>query len=165
MSAADPQPVNWTKNEVQEFASKVAKQLGYQAGGNLEQIIEGLGGKVHRTDWASALETGSLEVKGEKDFAIYLSPFSGERRTRFTMAHELGHYVLHSDLGKTPLTIKRDGENSRVEWEANWFAAGFLMPAEKFNVLAAQGWSDAELGEYFDVSEAAAEIRRKALGC
>jgi Zn-dependent peptidase ImmA (M78 family) len=164
-SPVDATPTNWTKDEVQKFASDAAKKLGYSAGGDIEKIIEGMGGKVKRTDWASARETGSLEVTGEEDFTIYLSPYSGERRARFTMAHELGHYILHSDLGKHPIVIKRDGENNRIEWEANWFAAGFLMPSAEFKKLAGKGWSDAELGEHFDVSEAAVEIRRKALGC
>lgn len=160
-----PSPINWTKQEVQKFASDAAHKLGYKAGGDIEAIIRSLGGTVHRTDWASALQTGSLEVVGEEDFTINLSPYSGERRARFTMAHELGHYLLHSNLGKEPITIKRDGDNSRVEWEANWFAAGFLMPEDEFRKLADLGWSDAEIGEHFDVSEAAVEIRRKALGC
>ncbi|WP_050025091.1 ImmA/IrrE family metallo-endopeptidase [Verrucomicrobium sp. BvORR034] len=160
-----PTPINWTKQEVQKFASDAANKLGYQAGGDIEKIVRHLGGTVRRTDWDSVLQTGSLEVIEERNFLINLSPYSGERRARFTMAHELGHYMLHSNLGKHPITIQRDGENNRVEWEANWFAAGFLMPEAEFKRLAARGWSDAEIGEHFDVSEAAVEIRRKALGC
>ena len=41
-------------------------------------------------------------------------------RVRLTLAHELGHLVLHSDI-----TIDQD-----VEAEANQFAGEFLMPEE-----------------------------------
>lgn len=158
-------PVNWTKQQVQDFASQVAAQLHYEPGGNLQEIIEKLGGKIEHTDWVSVRETGSVEVRGKGDFTIYLSPYSGQRRARFTMAHELGHYILHSKFGEIPLTIGRDGAENRIEWEANWFAAGFLMPETDFKTQVERELSDAELAEYFDVSEAAVKIRREALGC
>ena len=101
-------------------------------------------------------------VWGPNHFEISLSPLSGNRRSRFTIAHELAHYVLHSDLGKMPLKVQRDG-SGQVEWEANWFAAGFLMPAKEFRTKIAEGWGNAELAEHFDVSEAAVQIRRQSL--
>ncbi len=136
--------------------------VGYQPGGDLEVIVQRLGGKVVHTDWESARETGSMEVRGPKDFTINLSPFSGGRRARFTIAHELGHYIMHSRQGQIPLQIMRDG-TGRVEWEANWFAAGFLMPREFFLERAKAGFGDAELAEYFDVSEAAVQLRRTSV--
>jgi hypothetical protein len=47
--------------------------------------------------------------------------FPGARpdRDRFTLAHELGHLVLHS---------RRD--SAAAEWEANRFASAILMPAQ-----------------------------------
>lgn len=47
-------------------------------------------------------------------------------RQRFTVAHELGHLVLHSDAGPP-----RDAaEASRMERQANVFAAAFLGPGD-----------------------------------
>lgn len=51
-------------------------------------------------------------------------------RTRFNLAHELGHIVLHQSIGQeelnNPQTLKR------IENEANTFASCFLLPKETF---------------------------------
>jgi Zn-dependent peptidase ImmA (M78 family)/transcriptional regulator with XRE-family HTH domain len=47
-------------------------------------------------------------------------------RQRFTVAHELGHLVLHAGLG-APLSAD---EGSRREREAHRFASGFLTPGD-----------------------------------
>ena len=147
---------------MQDFAAQVAENVGYKSGGDLVSIVNKLGGTINYEDWESARETGSMEVRGPQDFVINLSPLSGGTRARFTIAHELGHYILHSNLGARPLKICRDGEG-RLEWEANWFAAGFLMPAREMREKMAEGLGDAELAVHFDVSEAAAKFRRESL--
>ena len=59
---------------------------------------------------------------------------------------------------------KREGDkdHERAEWEANWFAAGFLMPQSKF-VEASTKMTDSELATYFNVSSQAVEIRKRTL--
>jgi hypothetical protein len=159
---ADAAPCNWTKLQVQTFAAEVAQNLGYTRGGDLTQIVENLGGRIKVADWETVGDTGSISVLGEGDFTIWLSPLSGKTRDRFTIAHELGHYFLHSKLGEKRITVRRDGSD-RVEWEANWFAAGFLMPEEEFRAKLKEWNSHARLAAYFDVSEAAIAVRRRAL--
>lgn len=157
-------PTNWTQKQVQAFAADAAKKLGYTPAMELQEIVAKLGGRITDDHWDSPNATGQIEVHGERNFTIRLSPFSGGNRRRFTIAHELGHYILHTKLGKiAPVTIPRDG-TGRLEWEANWFAAGFLMPAAEFRRLTKLGWNDAELSRHFDVSMAAVEIRRAVLG-
>jgi len=158
-----PQPIGWTQKQVQDFASDTAKKWGYAADGQIDPIVTMLGGKIEMTDWFSPQQTGHIKVSGPGDFVIQLSPLSGETRRLFTIAHELGHYVLHSQFGKFPLEISRHGSD-RVEWEANWFAAGFLMPATEFLSLVKQGWNEAEIATRFGVSEAAVCIRKTVLG-
>lgn len=147
---------------MQRFASNAAMSLGFKPGDSIEDVVAKLGGTVSTSDWASARNTGSITVKAPREFHIALSPLSGERRSRFTIAHELGHYILHSQVGKKPLSVKRDG-SGRVEWEANWFAAGFLMPEAEFQAKVNEGLGSAELAEYFGVSEEAVQIRRSSL--
>ena len=53
--------------------------------------------------------------------------------------------------------------STRVEWEANWFAAGFLMPAAEFTSVC-RAADLAEAARHFKVSVPAAEARAKALG-
>lgn len=98
-------------------------------------------------------------------------------RRRFTIAHELAHYVLHRN-GHT-LYAHRDGDvegviKSSIEREANFFAANVLMPEhlikEKVEDIKHDVWGKVpnfvlikEIADYFAVSEAAAEVRLKQL--
>lgn len=51
-------------------------------------------------------------------------------RSRFDCAHEIGHADMHRGVPKEDL---RSGDLlKRVEKQANWFAAAFLLPAETF---------------------------------
>lgn len=160
----EAKPCNWSKKQVQDAAAKVAEKLNYKPGDDLIALVRKLGGRIETADWSEVGSTGSITVNGPRDFTISLSPLSGNRRDRFTIAHELGHYVLHSKIGKiSPLSVKRDGSD-RIEWEANWFAAGFLMPEAEFHRLVGEGWSDAWMAVHFDVSEAAVGVRRAGLG-
>ncbi len=159
----EPQPIGWSRAEVQKFASDAALKLGYKPGDDMEAVVEKkLGGRISVSDWDSSRDTGAIQVEGPKNFLISLSPLSGHRRSRFTIAHEIGHYMLHSQMGRIPIRVKRDG-SGQVEWEANWFAAGFLMPEKEFKTKRAEGWGDAELAEHFGVSLAAVTIRKESL--
>ncbi len=62
-----------------------------------------------------------------------------KERFRFTMAHELGHYILHANwfekmsilsVGESLSTISSDNNSRRLEIQANKFAAFFLMPKD-----------------------------------
>lgn len=67
---------------------------------------------------------------------VKINPFqnSYEPRRRFTLAHELGHFCLHSSSSRTGFTdSKRTMSRSESYWdryesEANTFAAQLLMP-------------------------------------
>lgn len=63
---------------------------------------------------------------------IYEGAIWGQGRDRFTLAHELGHLVLHQDVPFTHNTTNslnmKIYENS--EWQADIFASAFLMPDE-----------------------------------
>lgn len=50
-------------------------------------------------------------------------------RARFSLAHELGHIILHQHLEEEDL--KKN--HKQIEEEANRFASAFLMPAESFS--------------------------------
>jgi len=62
---------------------------------------------------------------------VYLSACAGEGRARFTAAHELGHFVLHSNR---PLARVPDRSVVKpymlAEPQAHRFAAELLMPRE-----------------------------------
>lgn len=104
----------------------------------VERWIEGpLGLKLEIAD-LSEFDQGGLQVLGATDFAkrtIRISQriVEQENRFRFTLAHELGHFKLHSFLsGKFRDTTDGDYLSDKFEREADRFAAAFLMPANSF---------------------------------
>lgn len=98
---------------------------------------------------------------------------SPERR-RFTIAHEVGHWVLHARQGDVedfqrfcrPIDLKAEEDRGReVEREANRFAAELLMPEEILNARAeACGFNLPLLASEFEVSVPALELRLTLLG-
>jgi Zn-dependent peptidase ImmA (M78 family) len=106
-----------------------------------------------------------------------------DKRKRFSMAHELGHYLLHHNEGvhidhKVKIMLRnedsRKGINSR-EKEANLFAAELLMPAmflkediEKINNISLLDENDEkelkELANKYNVSTQALTFRLIYLG-
>lgn len=161
-----------SKVAVDALAANVAKNIGYQAGGDLFPIVDKLGGTlVVNNLWEiSDATSGSIRIEEDGSFEIALAAHTGSDRDRFTIAHEIGHYVLHYLLpnqnGKHtgPIEAKRYG-SGRVEWEANWFAAGFLMPANEFReAWHESGGAVTALAEAFRVSTEAARVRCETLG-
>jgi hypothetical protein len=106
----------------------------------------------------------ALEPMGDTR-AIVLNGAGDERRRRFTIAHEIGHFVLHPGR----LRPERDGlvnEAMRLEErEADTFAAELLMPEHLVRqAVAEQGADPALLADRFQVSARAMEIRLQRLG-
>jgi len=163
-----PEPINLPKAEIFRIAEEIGKILEYNVGDELGPIITNLGGRITPQDfneWLNGNEA-SIDVHGEKNFEIFIPSIAGKYRNRFTIAHELGHYILHSKLGKKQITVKRfldSSQNDRVEWEANWFAASFLMPKSKFIEYYNQKSDTLYLSSVFGVSPTAVAIRKKEL--
>lgn len=91
------------------------------------------------------------------------------KRQRFTLAHELGHFVLHKNKNTefTDTTFFRKNEdNDSLEYNANEFAARILMPEERVNFYIQQQniKSIKSLADIFDVSSSAMRYRVESLG-
>lgn len=117
-----------------------------------------------------------------KHAVIGVNAKHSSHRQRFTVAHELGHYLLHRGrpmiVDKTVRVNRRDQTSSmatdREEIEANAFAAELLMPrklveSESRKILKASPvTTDHELvnglAAEFDVSTQAMEYRLVNLG-
>lgn len=159
------EPTGRSKDYIGQLAGRIAGKLNLSPGDELTSVVtKQLGGEVEFRSWKTGPTDGSIHVRGPRNFTIFLSPYTGPLRDRFTIAHELGHYFLHSLVGEKPIEINREG-SGRVEWEANWFAAGFLMPEEKFREV----WRETSgripaLASRFNVSTQAVQIRAKVLG-
>jgi Zn-dependent peptidase ImmA (M78 family) len=93
---------------------------------------------------------------------IYFDPTVHQHRQRFTMAHELGHLMLHP----TGIMFRDDDFRGTLrEREANEFAANFLMPTWILHSYAMDGrWSKIDLAKMFLVSPQAMEIQLRTMG-
>ena len=162
----EPLASNLTRDEVEKYADLVAEATEFGTGTEIVGLVSMLGGKLHYQEIDSwAQESGSIFVHNQFDFDILLPSYTSPRRDRFTIAHELGHYFLHSNQGKRAIIAKRQG-TGRIEWEANWFAAALLMPAKEFRAVCKEVGNDAGLVSMrFRVSRDAATVRMRVLGC
>lgn len=110
------------------------------------------------------------DAKGE-GFARISDGIKEAGRVRFTLAHELGHFMLHVGKSQTRACTSGDMSDYRrspMEIEANVFAGEILMPRSHFKGLAERtGPSFEEIGllaEKFNVSLTAAILRYIDLG-
>lgn len=167
------QPSLLTKAAVHKLAESIASQVGWEPGGDIHAIVDQLGGCVEIEDTllSDPEHTGSLYVDGPRKFRIIVPSHTSPERDRFTIAHEFGHFILHylwmrkkdPNYPKKVVAYRRGSE--RIEWEANWFAGAFLMPADTFRYrYDAEDGDLWQIADYFKVSTKAAEIRAKDLG-
>lgn len=101
-----------------------------------------------------------------EDDVIMVNKHEPPLRQTFTVAHELGHKVLHeewarSDHYKVLLRDPAVRENSPIEQEANFFAASLLMP--KFMMDEYYQLPAHEISQIFAVSVPAVKARLQSL--
>lgn len=86
--------------------------------------------KVQIQPWPFTKIVGGL-FRDELGPVIVFNPALPLTRVRLTIAHELGHYLLHS-RARSYFQCAGDGK-SRAEREASSFAFALLMPADRVN--------------------------------
>ena len=140
---SNPLDIEWVVKEL--FGIKlIKKDLGHSASGFLEEI--------------------------NNQWCIYVNKYDNEKRQRFTIAHELGHYILHRNNAfgsrfQHDFIFFRDENTNPIEREANNFAAELLMPKEEVVSLIKEGYNTVNaLAEKFDLSTSAVRYRAYKLG-
>ena len=115
--------------------------------------------------------SGELVQTDSKDYEININAEDPHTRQRFTLAHEIGHFVYHRDLIGDGLdddrayrsTATGSYHNKRIgprqETDANKFAASLLMPQSLIDQLREEGCDRAAMADRLGVSEAAMAIR------
>lgn len=100
---------------------------------NLFKECERLGYKLIRYPLGEDADLGFV-VKKDNDTVIFTNTCSRLAREIFTLAHEIGHAVLHMEntLSFIDDSITISGKSmDEKEQEANYFAACLLMPEDK----------------------------------
>jgi len=91
---------------------------------------------------------------------------AAEGRCRFTIAHEIGHWVLHAPSLRADGASHalREGKPRRtskdpLEWQADYFAGCLLLPKVLVSAAWDEGRAEGDLARRFQVSEQALHIR------
>lgn len=99
---------------------------------------------------------------------VALKDKKGESRPAYLLTRDAFTLLVMGMTGKTAVgrvprrLYKRTTLPAYLdpEWQANRFAGGFLMPDPIMGKCVREGWSDAKIARYFNVSLQAAQIRR-----
>ena len=155
---------------------------------NPETLIMSLGGHIEYLTLKDAEQRGyspnfeaelqTTAVKNDDphtvEFTVTVANWKPDRRIRFSIAHEIGHLILHllepGGTLKPEQVTYRNLQSSEEELEANEFAAAFSMPTDLFTGYC-QNYAESHNGEIdieavakeFDVSTSAATVRGSIL--
>jgi Zn-dependent peptidase ImmA (M78 family)/DNA-binding XRE family transcriptional regulator len=143
---------------VERIAALVRAQWQMPSGPvqNLTRLLEAAGVVVVHSDMAGSAVDGVTFAAPGLPPLIVLNATQSADRMRFTLAHELGHLVMH-----------RTQPTQLMEDQANEFAGHFLMPRIDIKPYFSRRIDLrllAELKPYWRVSMAALLIRARSLG-
>lgn len=134
---------------------------------DVEAIAADLGAQIVRKDDLPDDVSGKVERIGDDQFRITVNAKHSPQRQRFTIAHEIAHIVMHTDLigdGIVDDGLYRSPLGGIVERQANVYAATILMPAPLVRAAWRDGVKDfAGMSRLFDISTEVARIRMKEL--
>jgi len=144
---------------------------------NIEGLIEELGLSLVRKAHLDPEISGQIESLPDGKYQISANANDSYFRRRFTMAHELSHFLLHRDLigdgvDDTPAYRSTDAGKfynqkilPRHETEANKLAARILMPADLVRESFERRLGNVTaMAADFQVSKEAMAYRIKGLG-
>ncbi|RPD39448.1 XRE family transcriptional regulator [Chitinophaga barathri] len=156
------------KNNPEVIAKYIRLFLGLNEGpiDNPVSIIEKIGIPVLFLDVKSDKFSGMVVETDKNKPLIVINKNMPNDHKKFTLAHELGHLVMHNAFTEDPEFFERLEDRETVEKEADRFAGAFLIPAEQarytFRPLTYSRLSDLKL--HWKVSKQAIIYRAKDLG-
>ncbi len=136
-----------SKEGIAKVAEKVAKKFKFnplsEKEDDLDELVKKLGGTIEEVK-SNKIGSYNSRIEGsfkEKKFTIYVVEGMHEEEERLCIAHEIGHYILHSMLeGGQHIEEYNHGfftdEQPIQELEANEFANNLLMPKKDFKKKA-----------------------------
>jgi Zn-dependent peptidase ImmA (M78 family) len=151
-------------------AIREAQQTAHNGPVDLDALASRLGIKIERC-WLDEDMSGALIKNADGSYTIQVNALHPETRQRFTIAHEMGHFVHHRHLlgdGVNDSRAYRTDSNHKYynarigpkqETEANRFAASLLMPGDVVNEMVKIGMPVSAMAEHLGVSRHAMSIR------
>jgi len=137
---------------------------------DVDAIALDLGLKVHRDPNLGRDISGRIQkdsaMGGTSGYSVWISSREVLPRQRFTLAHEIAHFVLHASKigdGISENALHRGPFSNPEEREANSLAAKILMPEQAVRDAFERTTSRSELARMFNVSNEAMKIRLEEL--
>jgi Zn-dependent peptidase ImmA (M78 family) len=162
--------------DIDRVAEKIRQVCAVTTPADMAKLVQRLGGKLEER---SGLDYEAQITRNGDSFAIILEKQKPSKRKWFSIAHEVGHLVLHMGflLNKrlwdesdkfTDSVYYRSG-HTEEEREADEFAAALLMPKDEFlkvanKYLTGRGYNISKIADHFQVSGDAALTRGRWLG-
>lgn len=169
---------------LKDFQAQSSIEEGH--GIDLKELSKRIGIEdIIQTDKFNELTLGAITKGEDGKYYIVVNNKQNEKRKRFTIAHEIGHFILHREIldkNKTILDKVSEGDSviggpdmnfllramntegvtvtNKHEIEANKMAADILMPFDKINGMEEHNKKDVSFfADYFNVSLTAMAIR------
>lgn len=160
----------YTKEQIANIAADILELYGEKTYPiKVVALAEAMGLSVYDATFDRDDVAGIIKANEKK---IYICKTDNAKRQRFSIAHEIGHYVLHYnseyEFNENKHISFRDSLStlgfSIKEIEANYFAANILMPKDEVIKLYNNEFSVMDMANYFAVSQTAMGHRISFLG-
>lgn len=161
-----------TLSQIEKKASALLQNHGAEVPVPVVAIAQSLGISivtVKMPEFAGSIPSGVLNETEDGKWSILLRADDGITRQRFTIAHQIGHFLLHKnqqfiDTFPAGEVFQIKQESDEAELQANHFALCLLLPKK----LVTEHWQQIRnvsvLAEFFNVSESTMQYRLFSLG-
>ena len=127
-----------SENKITNITLDLLKDVPLSIEVSVVLIAENIGYQVLAFDPTESIENVSGAIVNASK-TIYINGDEHPYRRRYTIAHEIGHAMLHQDRAHI-IDYRQNMINfsggSQIEDEAHQFAMELLMPAAKFKTLS-----------------------------
>lgn len=126
---SDPGAISFQR--IEALAGETRKHWGLGEGpiGNVARLLENNGIIIAR-DNLEAETLDGLSCWSNERPEILVTDQNPAARSKFDLAHELGHLILHRHIN--PKLLDRPGDFQLIEKQAHRFAGAFLFPQKSF---------------------------------
>lgn len=157
------------KNSIDKIADVIRKYSNSKIPIDIMEVAKMMGLNIFQSDFSDESISGLIIPK---DKEIHVAKKDNYERKRFSIAHEIGHYVLHYNFGKDIENKEhvsyRNSDSSLgfsiKEIEANHFAAALLMPEDELKKIWKEEKDLENVARIMEVSIMALSIRLDYLG-
>ena len=123
-----------TEVDIEDMVLKLRNfwRIGQAPIGNLVELLQDNGFIITRIKIGNKKIDAFSTWDNEYPYIFLGNDKESACRSRFDLAHELGHLLMHREIDKEELKNDKDLA-ARIEYQANYFASAFLLPLEEFN--------------------------------